>query len=277
LLTLISVVLALLLYTEIDPSSTQAYTIYIFDLFVVAVLAFDFYVRTKVSDDRFRYAILHSYEIPAMIPLLIFAWFEDPLILGAAVRSLRFIRLFRLIRLANLIRIAEHWRVSTFVYLVIISAATIIFGAIAIFIVEENNENIKDFGDAVWLSVTTLTISGYGDVYPVTPQGRIIATVLSFVGLAIILGFISNVGSALIESRIANNQKRLSEETKSPIIDKNNNLERLDEDEFRELVSILTGLHQQGKTIRNSDSMCSSCKNKLPVESVYCNKCGQKV
>lgn len=274
LLTLTSVILALLLYTEIDPWSTQAYAIYIFDLFVVCVLGFDFCVRIKLSDDKFRYAILHSYEIPAMIPLLVFALFEDPLLLGAAVRSLRFIRLFRLIRLANLFRFAHHWRVNTFVYLVIISSATILFGAIALFIVEGNNETIQDFGDALWLSVTTLTISGYGDVYPVTTQGRIIATVLSFIGLAIILGFIANIGTALIESREGRSQKRISNETKSSIIDKINNIENLDEDKFKELISTINGLHQQGNTIRTSVGICSNCNNKLPTDSIYCNMCG---
>jgi hypothetical protein len=69
-----------------------------------------------------------------------------------AVRSLHFIRLLwliRLFRLVNLIRIAEHWKVSTFVYLIIITVATIIFGAIAIITVEENNEIIQNFEDAL--------------------------------------------------------------------------------------------------------------------------------
>lgn len=117
-------------------------------------------------------------------------------------------------------------------YLVIIAAATILFGAIALFIVEGNNKTIQDFEDALWLSVTTLIISGYGDVYPVTAQGRIIATVLSFIGLAIILGFIANIGTALIESREGRGQKRTNDETKSSIIDKINIIESLDEHKF---------------------------------------------
>jgi voltage-gated potassium channel len=160
---------------------------------------------------------------------------------------------------------------------VIIAAATILFGAIALFIVEGNNETIQDFEDALWLSVTTLTISGYDDVYPVTAQGRIIATVLSFIDLAIILGFIGNIGTALIESREGRGQKRTNDETKSSIIDKINIIESLDEHKFRELISTINGLHQQGNTIRTSVSVCSTCDNKLPTDSVYCNMCGKRV
>ena len=218
LLTLSSVVLALLFHVpEIKLSSDQKYGIYIFDVIVVLFLAFDFLLRAKVSNKGFRYVIRHAYEIPAMIPLIVFALFEDPLFLGAAVRSIRFVRLLRLIRLfrlANLFRAAEQWKVSSFLYLIIILAASVIFGAIAIISVEENNDTIKNFEDALWFSVTTLTISGFGDVVPATTPGRIIATILSFIGLGIILGFISNVGSALVTTRLGKTQKRLRDETK---------------------------------------------------------------
>src|SRR5688500_19014240 len=94
LLTLSSVVLALVLYSGVESSSTLANTIYIFDFFVVSILAIDFLARIKSTNEKFRYFISHSYEIPAMIPLLVFVMLEDPLIVGAAVRSLRFVRLF---------------------------------------------------------------------------------------------------------------------------------------------------------------------------------------
>ncbi len=281
LLTLSSVILALVLYIPgVELSSTQTNAIYYFDLFVCFVLAFDFVVRVKASKNGLQYVIKHCYEIPAMIPLIVFALFEDPLILGAAVRSIRFIRLLRLVRLfrlVNLFRVAEHWNVSTFLYLVIILAPTVIFGALAILSVEDNNEKIQDFGDALWFAVTTVTISGFGDVYPITTSGRIVATVLSFVGIGIILGFIANVGSGLITSRLNKRQKILNEETKASIIRKINTLEQLHDEDFRELISLINGLHEQSRAMKNSICLCSNCNNNYPNESIYCNKCGQKV
>jgi voltage-gated potassium channel len=281
LLTLSSVVLALVFYIpEIQLSIDQIHAIYIFDLAVVAVLAFDFCIRAKYSKDGRRYVITHCYEIPAMIPLIVFAFFEDPLFLGAAVRSIRFIRLLRLIRLfrlANLFRIARHWKLSTFLYLIIILAATITFGAIAILSVEEGNEKIKDFEDAIWFSVTTLTISGFGDVYPITTAGRVVAVVLSFVGLGILLGFISNIGSALVASRLGKTQKRLQGETKDLILNKLNNIEQLHEDELTDLISLITTFYKGAKLNSSKAFLCSSCGNNCLTGSIYCNKCGNKM
>jgi len=283
LLTLSSVVLALVFYIpEIQLSIYQINAIYIFDLVVVAVLAFDFCIRAKFSKEGGRYVLTHCYEIPAMIPLIVFALFEDPLFLGAAVRSIRFVRLLRLIRLfrlANLFRTAYYWKLSTFLYLIIILAAAVTFGAIAILLIEEGevNTKIKNFEDAVWFSVTTLTISGFGDVYPVTTAGRVIAAILSFIGIGIILGFISNVGSALVASRLGKTQKRLHDETKQLILNRMNNIEQLHEDELADLISSITNLYNAAKAKTSDAYLCSRCSNNCLTGSIYCNKCGNKM
>lgn len=281
LLTLSSVVLALVLYIpEIELSMNQIIAIYIFDLIVVAILVLDFCVRTKRSGNARRYILRHFYEIPAMLPLVVLGMFEDPLIIGAAVRSirlLRLLRLMRLFRLVNLFRTTEHWRLSTFVYLSIILASTVIFGAVAILAVEEKNENITDLEDALWFAVTTITISGFGDVYPLSTAGRIIAAILSFVGLAIILGFISNVGASLVVSRLSKSHKRLEEETKELIRQKINSLEQLHEDEIAELLSTISRLYKKITTDKPKSSVCLKCQNNIPLESAFCNMCGQKL
>ena len=45
---------------------------------------------------------------------------------------------------------------------------------------------IHSIGDAFWWAIVTVTTLGYGDIYPVTLEGRIIAAALMFVGIAIL-------------------------------------------------------------------------------------------
>jgi voltage-gated potassium channel len=48
------------------------------------------------------------------------------------------------------------------------------------------NATITNFGDALWWAVTTITTVGYGDRYPVTTEGRLIAGALMVAGIALV-------------------------------------------------------------------------------------------
>ena len=44
---------------------------------------------------------------------------------------------------------------------------------------------ITDFGQALWWAVTTVTTVGYGDTYPVTPEGRGVAVFVMLLGIGL--------------------------------------------------------------------------------------------
>lgn len=50
----------------------------------------------------------------------------------------------------------------------------------------KQNSNIDDIGDALWWAVTTITTVGYGDRYPVTAVGRLVAAALMVFGIALL-------------------------------------------------------------------------------------------
>ena len=91
--------------------------------------------------------------------------------------------------------------------------------------------NIRDYGNAVWFALTTITISGFGDVYPVTIEGKIIAAILIIIGLAMILSFISRFGATLLESKLKT-RLNVAEESRTLIKDKIDHLERLEHDDL---------------------------------------------
>lgn len=280
-LTLASVVVAILVYfPQVD---TQGFMdpIFIFDFIVVIILAVDFYARMKASKQGLRYFKKNWYEIPAMMPLYFFAFIETQTFIGAVLRSLRIIRLFRLLRLlrlANLLRAANTLKASGFVYIVIISAAVIIFGAFGIYEVERSvpEATIKDYGNAVWFALTTITISGFGDVFPVTIEGKIIAAILIFIGLGMILSFISRFGATLIESRLKA-KLNVDEENRTLIIDKIDQLEKLEHDDIDNLTTMIKDLH--GKLQRDSQllSSCSNCGNPSMNDAIFCSNCGSEL
>jgi len=59
----------------------------------------------------------------------------------------------------------------------------------------EPNHNIETFGDAIWWGIVTLLTVGYGDKYPLTPEGRFLAGILMMsgvVGIAVVTAKISS-------------------------------------------------------------------------------------
>lgn len=247
-LTLASVVIAIMLYLpELEFSGNQISWIYALDSIFVGFLGVDFALRAMRSEKGAKiYVATHFYELPAMLPLVLFSAVENELLVGAAIRSLRLLRLIRLLRLANLFRSLNGLKRSGFIYFAIIFAATIIFGSIAIYAVEAGLENssIQSYEDAIWFAITSATISGYGDVYPATTEGRVIAVVLIFLGLAMILGFLTSVGTMVMAAKDRVKAKEAKERIKQQIDD----IEHLSSSELDALKDKIQELHKKSTT-----------------------------
>ena len=63
--------------------------------------------------------------------------------------------------------------------------------------------NIHSWNDALWYSMATLMTVGYGDVVPVTPQGRIAGVLLMVVGIALFSWITASLASVFVETQDA--------------------------------------------------------------------------
>jgi voltage-gated potassium channel Kch len=64
-----------------------------------------------------------------------------------------------------------------------------------------------DFGDAIWWAVTTMTTVGYGDHYPVTAGGRLVAFGLMIGGIALLGTVTATLASWLVETVAAEKEQ----------------------------------------------------------------------
>ncbi len=236
-LVFISVVVAVVDYAMPlgEDLRRQLYTV---DLLVVLVLLAELLVRALRSGSPVTYIAYNVYEIPALIPLYVFAMVEHIPSIAGLVRLLRVLRLLRLILLfargsAIVNAVAEAARRMQFSTVLGILALTVVTSAFTVYIVElaSGSSSIKSFWDSLWWALATVTTVGYGDVVPETWVGRVIGAFTMLVGIGIYSAFAGLIAATLAQlSRTGE-----VEEIKSKL----DRLGELDEREFEELVESL--------------------------------------
>jgi voltage-gated potassium channel len=60
--------------------------------------------------------------------------------------------------------------------------------------------SITTFGEAVWWTITTISTVGYGDRYPVTLEGRVVAATLMVAGIALLGVVTASIASWFVEN-----------------------------------------------------------------------------
>lgn len=165
----------------------------ILDTVVCVFLLVDFCIRFHKAPSKLAFMKWGWIDLLASIPYL--PWLRA----GRVVRILRVIRLLRAIRATQ--RISHLFlrnKIHTGTTSVVLTAfLLVIFCSIAVLICEQQSPsaNILTAEDAIWWSVTTITTVGYGDKYPVTTEGRIVAMVLMISGIGL-FGILSGLAAS---------------------------------------------------------------------------------
>lgn len=166
------------------------------DNVICAVFFIDFVVRYREAENKLEFMKWGWIDLIASIPTLDF------------MRAGRLLRLIRLIRVLRAFRSTKHIVQHVFknkiqgtlTTVAIIAVLMLLFSSIAILQFETDpNSNIKTAGDAIWWSYVTITTVGYGDKYPVTTEGRIIAAILMTVGVGLFGTFTAYVSSWFVK------------------------------------------------------------------------------
>jgi voltage-gated potassium channel len=194
LLVLSLVAVVALLVDAIAPLPREvSRTVQTGDTFVCALLFVDFLNRLRKAESKRAFMRTGWIDLVACIPNV------DFLRAGRLVRVLRIIRLLRGLRAGK--RMVELFREnrpkSALASALTIMVLLVAFSSAAILIADDGRDaNIKSAEDAIWWSITTITTVGYGDRYPTTTEGRVIAMVLMLCGVGlfgVLSGFVASL------------------------------------------------------------------------------------
>jgi voltage-gated potassium channel len=94
----------------------------------------------------------------------------------------------------------------------LVGMAVLVLASVAILQVEQDpSSNIRSADDALWWAVSTMTTVGYGDVYPVTPEGRLVGAGLMVVGVGLLGVFTAFLASRFVKTEELELGRQLSE------------------------------------------------------------------
>ena len=93
----------------------------------------------------------------------------------------------------------------------IAACATLVFGAWLVLLFEENapRSNIHSYSEAIWWAIVTVTTVGYGDRFPISAGGQIVAVILMLVGIGLIGTLTATVASVFIKEHTDSNKEAL--------------------------------------------------------------------
>ena len=171
------------------------------DVGITLVFAVEYTLKLWIAPRKWYFVRYNWIDLISILPILrIFR-------LGRAVRLLRLLRLLRLVRVGVYVqqridsmkagmqqRRVENEIIA--VYLVF----SLLFGTVGILVFEKgHNDSFQTLGDGLWWCVVTLTTVGYGDLYPTTAGGKVVAGVVMFIGLTFWALLTGTVSSIIIE------------------------------------------------------------------------------
>jgi voltage-gated potassium channel len=238
--TIISLILVIFIF--IYPlNERQVFTIYIIDFIVVVLLVIDFCLRLRASPQKTKYIKNHLYEFPAMIPLVLLGFLDSIIQASHPFLTFKLLTVLRMIRLVDLLR---NIKGSKIFILTTLSAVTIIFGAFGEYLAESPNHHatITNLNDSFWWAIETITTVAYGEFYPVTGIGKVIASFVMFAGIGIVWALVALVTSTAIAKKIKETPMGLMDETKTAIKKRIDEVEKLDEEEVEVLITMIRSL-----------------------------------
>ena len=104
------------------------------------------------------------------------------------------------------------------VYVISATILIVLVAALAVLEAERGHpdSNIQSYPSALWWAVCTITTVGYGDLYPETLEGRMVAVALMIGGLGLI-GFTTGSLASWIVDRISDTERPAGMATRADI------------------------------------------------------------
>ncbi|BBM89142.1 ion channel [Spirochaetota bacterium] len=201
------IVIILVLDAFLPAQSEVSELILQIDRVACVVFLGEFLFRLLTSRNKWNYLKWGWIDLLAAIPV---TWFRFARLLKVVVMIRILVVLRRFFKLRRIFRLKYSARdIAGFIFLffMLCLMLTVGLGSIIVLFFEEGhpNSSIQTPAEAVWWTLVTITTVGYGDYYPVTVGGRVMALILMFFGIGLFSTLTVYISSFLLQLFSNNN------------------------------------------------------------------------
>jgi voltage-gated potassium channel len=192
------VLAALVIDTFWDLSPEISELLQYFDIGICIFFFLEFCYRLWKAEHKWKFMKWGWIDLLSSVPMV------DYLRAGRLLRLIRLIRVIRAFKTIHQLKnqLFANRAEGALTSVSITAIMMIIFSSIAILEFETApNSNIKTAEDAIWWTYTTITTVGYGDLYPVTTSGRILAMILMTFGVGFFGTFTAYIASLFVKRK----------------------------------------------------------------------------
>lgn len=189
-------------FWDLPPETSKV--LQYFDFAICAFFMGEFIYRFTKAESKSKFMRWGWVDLLSSVPMV------DTLRAGRLLRLIRLIRVIRAFKTTKsfLDFVFANRAKGTFTSVFVLAVLLIFFSSIAILEVETTPEsNIKSAEDAIWWTYTTITTVGYGDKYPITTEGRILAMILMTFGVGLFGTFTAYVASVFVSHEASSNDR----------------------------------------------------------------------
>ncbi len=199
----IYVLVALILDTFFKLPTEVSRVLNLTDNFICIFFLIEFFIRFYKAENKLVFMKWGWIDLISSIPTF------DLLRAGRTLRLIRLLRILRAFRSTKHLinHVYKNKSKGAFTTVSIIAFLMLVFSAVAILQVEDDpTSNIKTAEDAIWWAYVTITTVGYGDKYPITTEGRIIAAILMTTGVGVFGTFTGYLASWFVKDTNIENE-----------------------------------------------------------------------
>lgn len=216
ILTLIALnILAVILETVDTIHDNYGVYFHRFEIFSVVVFSVEYLLRVWSSNSqakyskpfwgrvRFMFTPMALVDLLAILPFFL-TFFSFDLRFIRTLRLFRLFRVFKFVRYSNTLKLfgkVLKGKKEELIVTVTIMFVLVIITSSFIYLAEHEAQPDKftDIPTSMWWSIVTLTTVGYGDVFPVTPMGKVFAAMIAILGIGMFALPTGILGASFVE------------------------------------------------------------------------------